>query len=441
MESISTAAVIVERMRRLIGEPDFLERHRVNHKVFTRRRHLRFDVVMLLILQKTLKSIQLHLREFFAVLGEGAQTVTAGAWTQARAKLRHTAFIELNKAVMVETFYSNEDQPVELWHGHRMLAIDSSTLRLPNTAAVFEHFGGQVASKSGVRVPHARLSVLHDCLNWIGIDAVLGGFEQGEVALAGSHLQELQTGDVVLADRGYAGYLFLARISARGAHFIVRCPTNSFAAANALYERDRDGGNLVVNLPATPSCRKQAKAEGLPLEFKVRFVSVRLPTGQLEVLASSLLDEKDFPARVFLEAYARRWSIETYYHQLKNTLELENFSGQSVEAVLQDIHAAVFLSNLESVISAEASSQLPKAGEQGRLHGTKINKAVSFHALKSRVIDLLLGADPPELVINELRTLFLANPISLRPHRKPPRIPPSPLRSLNFQKRVRKIIF
>jgi len=441
MKNIPAAVLMVERMRSLIAEPCFLLRHRLNNKVFTRRRHLSFDVVVALILQKTLKSIQLHLREFFAILGGGAHTVTAGAWTQARAKLRHTAFIELNKVAVIGTFYGNEDQPVELWHGHRLLAIDSSTLRLPNTAAVFEHFGGQVAAKSGVRVPHARLSVLHDCLNRIGIDAVLGGFRQGELSLALSHLEQLRPGDVVLADRGYAGYLFLARLSARGAHFIVRCPLSSFAGADTLYKRARDGASLVVNLPATPACRAQARAEGAPLELKVRFVSVRLPTGQLEVLVSSLLDEEAFPARMFLEAYGRRWSIETYYHQLKSTLELENFSGQSVEAVLQDIHAAVFLSNLESVVSREASRGLPKAGEGGRLHGMKINKAVSFHALKSRVIDLLLGADPPQMVINELRALFLANPISLRPHRNPPRIPPSPLRSLNFQKRVRKIVF
>lgn len=430
---------MVEGIRGLIGSPVFLKRHRINEKVFTRRRHLRFDVVMVLILQKTLKSIQLHLGEFFAAMGTRA--VSAGAWSQARAKLKHTAFIELNQVVVVETFYGTESQPVELWHGHRLLAIDSSTLRLPNTTAVFEHFGGQLASMSGVRVPHARLSVLHDCLNKIGIDAVVGGFEQGEVTLASGHLEQLRAGDVVLADRGYAGYLFLARLSARGAHFIVRCPTSSFGAANALYEQDRDGASVVVNLPVTAACRKQAKEQGLPLELKVRFVSVRLPTGQLEVLATNLFDENAFPARVFLEAYDGRWSIETYYHQLKSTLELENFSGQSVEAVLQDIHATVLLSNMESVISAEASPQLPQATQGRRLHKAKINRAVSFHALKSRAIDLLLGADPPEVVVRELRALFLINPISVRPNRNPPRIPPSFARSANFFKRVRKIVF
>ena len=57
---------------------------------------------MLLILQKTLKSIQLHQHQFFERLG-GALSLAAtpGAWTQARAKLRHSAFVELNEAAVL----------------------------------------------------------------------------------------------------------------------------------------------------------------------------------------------------------------------------------------------------------------------------------------------------------------------------------------------------
>ena len=40
-----------------------------------------------------------------------------------------------------------------------------------------------------------------------------------------------------------------------------------------------------------------------------------------------------------------------------------------------------------------------------------------------------------------LSALFLANPVSVRAHRHPPRRVPSPLRSHHFQKRVRKIVF
>jgi hypothetical protein len=442
---ISLAVFLGEHVRNLLGDLGFLERHRVSEQDFTRTRRLPFNLVVLLVLQKTLKSIQLHLHEFFERLAEGDvfSSVSAGAWTHARAKLRHTAFIELNQVAVLGNFYAAA-KSVVLWHGHRLLAIDSSTLRMPHAKALFEFFGGQEPSnQSGtceLRVPQARLSVLFDCLNWIGIDTRVGKFSQGEVALACDHLSALRPGDVVVSDRGYAGYLFLARVFAHGGHFIVRCQERSFAAAKDLFKRNEDGASITVTLPAKTRCA-EAEAAGLPLELKVRFISVRLSTGELEVLATSLLDEETYPAQEFLKVYYKRWGIETYYKVIKGRLDLENFSGLTVEAILQDIHAAVFLSNFESVITREAAAQLPKAGVDGRRHQTKLNKAVTFHTLKNRVIDLLAGTDPIEKVLAEMTELFLANPVIIRPNRNPPRKTPTPLRSLNFQKHVRKVVF
>ena len=259
-----------------------------------------------------------------------------------------------------------------------------------------------------------------------------------------------------------------AILPARGAHFEGRCPPRrrkgiaevggrasrrSFAIVAELFARDEAGVSQAVTLSAPPSARAgspillpplvpyAAASAGLPAQMQVRFVTVRLSTGELEVLATSPLDPERYPVGCFLELYGRRWGIETYYGVLKSRLDLENFSGQSVEAVLQDVHAAVFLSNLESVIAAQAADALPVAGEGGRQHAAAINRAVSFHALKSRAIELLLGPAPVEQVLGELRALFLANPVSVRPHRQPPRRAPSALRSHHFQKRVRKIVF
>jgi len=444
MQIILTAILVVERARAFFCDRNFQDRHRTSNKAFTRQRKLGFDLVMLLVLQKTIKSLQLHLHEFFGTLtGAAKHAVTPSAWTQARAKLRHTAFIELNQVAVLDTFYGDRGS-VDLWHGHRLLAIDSSTVRMPDSGALFEFFGGHEPSNQsgscGVRVPLSRLSVLYDLRNQLGIDARICKFSQGEVELALEHLSALFPGDVVVSDRGYAGYLFLARIVALGGHFIVRCQKQSFSVAKKLFENDKDGASITVTLPAK-SRRAEAKADGLPLELQVRFVAVRLPTGELEVLATSLLDEQAYPTEEFLGVYNKRWGIETYYGALKGRLDLENFSGHTVEAVLQDIHAAVFLSNLESVVTREADAQLPKAKDGKRRYDTKLNKAVTFHGLKSRVIDLLIGKDPVEKVLAELTELFRASPVAVRPHRNPPRKPPTPLRSLNFLKYFRKGVF
>lgn len=442
MDYHTLAIRILQAVRHRLADSSFLERHRFAPKDFTRRRKLPFSSVVLLVLQKSLKSLQLHLHEFFERLtdAQAGDAPTPGAWTQARAKLRHTAFIELNQAAVLAPL---EAAPGALrgWRGHRLLAIDGSVLRLPNHDAIWKRFGGQEpvnqSGACGARVPQARLSVLCDVLNRLGLDTQLEGFSTGEIALAAAHGGALRAGDVVLIDRGFAGYECFARIAGRGAYFVGRCPRRSFAVVAELFARDEAGVSRTVTLQAPRS----ALAAGLPATLRVRFVTLRLSSGELEVLATSLLDAARAPSEDFLWLYGQRWGIETYYGVLKGRLDLENFSGQTVEAILQDVHAAVFLSNLESIVTARVAQALPAAGEGGRRHAARINRAVSFHAIKSRMFELLLGSSPVEEVLAHLEKLFAANPVSVRPERRPARRSPTPLRSHHFFKRVRKIVF
>src|ERR1043165_10283233 len=89
-----------DALRRKFCDANFIARHRVRAQDFTRQRQLTFPVVMLFILQKTVKSIQRHLHEFLNELAQGElfEPLTAGAVTKARAKLKHSAFVELNEA-------------------------------------------------------------------------------------------------------------------------------------------------------------------------------------------------------------------------------------------------------------------------------------------------------------------------------------------------------
>ena len=82
---------------------------------------------MLFILQKTVKSLQNHLAEFLEELrgGELFEALTPGAVTHARAKLKHTAFIELNQQSVLPTMYGGEAKvEIQTWHGHRLLGVD-----------------------------------------------------------------------------------------------------------------------------------------------------------------------------------------------------------------------------------------------------------------------------------------------------------------------------
>lgn len=437
---------LVEALRAKLHDPNFLARHRVRPEDFTRHRQLTFPVVMLFILQKTVKSIQRHLHEFFDALAEGQifEPLTPGALTHARAKLKDTAFIELNRECVLPSAYSTE-RPTLRWYGHRLFGVDSSLLRLPDSEELGQAFGWKEASNqngaTGTRFPEARLSVMYDLRNRIGHDARLEPSTLGEVALAIQQSKCLQPGDVAINDRGFSGYVYFATLLQRGAHFVGRCSTGSFLAAREMFRLDRANQSKVVWLHAPSEQKAECQRLGLPLKMKVRFVSVRLPTGELEVLATSLLDETLYPTEEFLTVYHWRWGHETFYLMLKGRLELENFSGRTVEAVAQDVQAAVLLANLESVLSEPTQAALTERGTP-QTQPLQVNRSTSYHALKFRVLDLLYSDRPVRQVVHQLMKLFAGSPVAVRPNRKVPRRgKPSFHRSYHFQRRVKKAVF
>jgi len=435
---------IIQRSRELIHEPSFCQRHRANRKCFTRRRVLTFMNVMIFALRKSIRSLQLRLHDFFEDLCAAQDCVKAPSWCEARMKLKHTAFIELNERAILEVIYpSGGCGKREQWKGHRLLAIDSSLVRLPNQAALGEEFGWvENSNKEGScgKFPQARLSVLADVLNRVVLQALFVPWRQGERSLALEHLEVLAPEDITITDRGYASYEMWAQFVARQRGFVCRCPASNFSVVNELFKENQAGRSVEAILRPSANKRAEIIQAGLPQEIRVRFVTVRLSSGELEVLATNLFDEERYPTQEFGQLYYFRWGVETYYGLIKGRLDLQHFTGLSVEAVRQDVHATIFLSNLESVLVKPVQEELHQRS-QGLKHRQQVNHAVSFHALKDQIIALLLSSKPIEEVLTKLQDLFAANPVSHRPARQVARKKQSAWGSYHFQRNVKKSVF
>ena len=104
------------------------------------------------------------------------------------------------------------------------------------------------------------------------------------------------------------------------------------------------------------------------------------------------------------------------------------------------MHSTIFLSNLESVLTRSTDDQVHQHA-QSLQHPQQINHAVCFHALKSQIIALLLSREPIPQTLAKLRHLFAANPISVRPTRRPPRRKQSAWRSYHYQRNTKKSVF
>jgi len=80
-------------------------RHKIKKKDFTRKVKLTFAIMMGLMIKKSSKSSQNSLNDM-KLNGDVDYTVTNSAYTQARAKLNYTAFIEMREKT-VELFYED----------------------------------------------------------------------------------------------------------------------------------------------------------------------------------------------------------------------------------------------------------------------------------------------------------------------------------------------
>jgi hypothetical protein len=284
---------------------------------------------------------------------------------------------------------------------------------------------------------YGMASVLYDVLNRVAIDSVLAPAHAYEVDLAASHLGYANPDDLVIYDRGYCSYRMMALASGTQGDFLIRVPSGRFkVSTDMLLGKGPD--DAVVTITAPPGFASDPDHQGMPTTLTVRFIRVTLDDGGYEVLATSLLDQQAYPIEGFKELYWLRWGVETFYGILKTRLGLENFSGLSAESIRQDFYAAVLLTGIESILIEDAEEQLE---QQRGGHPKKVNKAVSFNAIKYRAFELFMGNAPLEETLEELSELFTANPTLIRKNRRPPRNNPTSHRLLGFWKRQRKAVF
>ena len=104
-----------------------------------------------------------------------AGSISASALSQARQKFLHTAFIELLESCVIAPLYGEGHH--KRFKGHRLLAIDGSTLRLPTSKELIDTFGTVKYMNGRQRVAcenvEAKIAVVYDVLNEIPLAASL----------------------------------------------------------------------------------------------------------------------------------------------------------------------------------------------------------------------------------------------------------------------------
>jgi hypothetical protein len=427
-------------MSAALNNEELVNWHKRSAVDFTRNRVLSCKAVFVMLMSKGVKSLQLSLNELIPKLGLPDRTVSRVAYAKARKKLKYTFFMALNQEAVIRTMY--EDGDYQTLHGFRILAVDGSKVQLPTNPETKKTFGSFAYTNQQTNThgehSYALASVLYDVLNRVALDAVLAPSHSYEIELAKNHLKHTEANDLVIYDRGYCLFRMLANASMAKGYFLIRGRRKSGMRMidDMLDGRGSSDRVAVITIPKHLATRTEYR--DLPKTLTVRFVRVTLDNDKYEVLVTSLMNQQKYPITIFKELYYLRWGVETFYGVLKTRLGLENFSGYSPEAIRQDFHVAVLLTGVESILTEDAEEGLKK---QPGGHPKKVNKAVSFNAIKGKAFELFMSTAPQDEVLEELGQLFKQNPTLIRKDRKPPRTAASSNQLLGFWKRKRKMVF
>ena len=366
---------LVELTKKLydkLNEKDFKERTRMRKQDFTRKGKMGFVNTMLFILHGPKRSLQVALNSFFKEMNMQKETYSKQAFSEGRRRIKPEAFREIFDDT-VEFFYSNASY--ETYKGYRVTAIDGTKYNLPNTDELLGIYGMQPSTNQ----VQALGSCLYDVLNGILIDVSLNKYNANERELAKEHidkLSEIKTNkELVLMDRGYPSANLIEFLEKKNVNYIMRTSPMFIKKINTT-------GN---------DCIVEHKFQSCKITFKMRIIRVEIAPGIEEILISNIYGE-DFTIDDFKKLYHMRWNIEEKYDDLKNKLEIENFSGTNIIAIQQDFYATMFLSNLASMIAYNNKDEIKKHHNNNPNNKLryKQNISITIATLKDNVIELLI---------------------------------------------------
>ena len=200
-----------------------------------------------------------------------------------------------------------------------IFAIDSTTLKLTLDSIDWaRHRRKKAAAKT-----HMTLNVGSRLPTFAVVeDAAHHDSTRADALCAG-----LKDGDVLLADRAYVDFLFLHGLAARGIFFVLREKENM--DFEVLEERQHPDRRILKDQTIRLRGKLTADKYPEPLRRVTAVVEVDGRDTEMTFISNNFA----WSPRTVSELYRARWVIESFFKELKQTLQLKDFVGYNENAV------------------------------------------------------------------------------------------------------------
>lgn len=313
-----------------------------------RKRRLPAEQVVWLVLGMALfrnLSIEEVVRELDLAL-PGSAEVVPSAIAQARQRLGAAPMQWLFERTAEVWAHQSADKL--RWRGLAVYGVDGTTVRVPDSDANYEAFGGPTngAGRHPAGYPVTRLVTLMALRSHLLVGARFGPYAKHEVTYAAELWEKIPDDSLTIVDRGFlsAKLLFPLASEGRNRHWLIRAKSNQkLHSVRAL-----GSGDALVEMTISPQARQQDDSIPEDGKWQMRAVRYQRRGFRPQTLLTSLLDSKRFPAKEIVALYHERWELELGFDEVKTDMleREETIRSRKPEGVKQELWGLLLAYNL-----------------------------------------------------------------------------------------------
>lgn len=350
-------------------------------------------------------SVEAELDAFWARLSGGVvrvREVSAQAFSKARRGFSAQLFDLLNCHLIAQVG-THIDR--FRWNGLRLVAADATRLLVStrsNAELTADHYA------FAMFLPGSELT-LH---------ASLHPADGSERQMLFEALDQINSDDLLLLDRGYPGATMAAILDQRRISFCMRVDrSKDWVCVRQFLRSGLD--ERIVELRA-PSAIDAQTYEIQRLLTRVRLIRNVTPTGSIGVLMTNLIDTERYPAHAFGALYHQRWRIEEAFKRIKLRLRLEAPSGLTYLALQQDFAAKIAADNL-CVLIADLEELTKNGTVMPAAATSRANRTYALSTLKPILAGCLLALRHALRLLKAAREAIGKSRCRIQPDRHYPR--------------------
>ena len=338
---------------------------------------------------------------------------TRSAYCEARKRLP----VDVLRELLRETGrrVTEEATRVGLWRGHRVVSVDGSTFSMSDSKELRSLFQWP-PHRRGFEFPVSKFVALFDLITGALLDLVPASMRDHELTIVQRVHDLLRPNDVVVADRLYCTYAYLAQLVSQRLHCVIRVPASSRRVDFRLHRRHAafkhwKGPQSIwirrlgkhdqvvewIKPYEVPPWLPRETWDALPDVLRVRELRYRVTRrgyrSREVTLVTTLLDPRRYPKAAVADLYGRRWQVETNVRHLKTTMGMDVLRCQTVDGIHRELAVFGMVYNTVRVVMIHAAE----------VHGVPPDRVSFVDVL--RWLELgCPGQDLPPFIINPIRS-------------------------------------